>query len=187
MLLIVDDVQMGCGRTGGFFSFEEAGIVPDVVTVSKSISGYDLPLALTLFTPELDIWEPGEHNGTFRGNVPAFVTGAAALDANWTDGRTREKQTLALGERVEQALRAIRAEHPGAAKYPRGRGLVWGLEFHARDRAARTARRAFELGLLVETSGPGSEAVKILPPLTVTPEELDAGPGILARAVRETA
>ncbi|MFD1833431.1 diaminobutyrate--2-oxoglutarate transaminase, partial [Streptomyces desertarenae] len=72
MLLIVDDVQMGCGRTGPFFSFEEAGITPDIITVSKSISGYGLPMALTLFRPELDIWEPGEHNGTFRGNNPAF-------------------------------------------------------------------------------------------------------------------
>lgn len=74
MLLIADDIQMGCGRTGAFFSFEEAGIVPDIVTVSKSISGYGLPMALTLFRPELDVWKPGEHNGTFRGNNPAFVT-----------------------------------------------------------------------------------------------------------------
>ncbi|WP_030795684.1 aminotransferase class III-fold pyridoxal phosphate-dependent enzyme, partial [Streptomyces lavenduligriseus] len=58
MLLIVDDIQMGCGRTGAFFSFEEAGITPDIVTVSKSISGYGLPMALTLFRPELDVWEP---------------------------------------------------------------------------------------------------------------------------------
>ncbi|WP_299273745.1 diaminobutyrate--2-oxoglutarate transaminase, partial [uncultured Georgenia sp.] len=63
ILLIVDDIQMGCGRTGGFFSFEEAGIVPDIITLSKSISGYGLPMALTLVRPELDIWEPGEHNG----------------------------------------------------------------------------------------------------------------------------
>ncbi|MGH3851023.1 MAG: aspartate aminotransferase family protein, partial [Pseudonocardiaceae bacterium] len=73
MLLIVDDVQMGCGRTGPFFSFEPAGITPDIVTISKSISGYGLPMALTLIRPELDVWEPGEHNGTFRGNNPAFV------------------------------------------------------------------------------------------------------------------
>ncbi|MFC8586505.1 aspartate aminotransferase family protein, partial [Streptomyces sp. NPDC057217] len=77
MLLIVDDVQMGCGRTGDFFSFEEAGITPDIVTLSKSISGYGLPMALCLFRPELDLWEPGEHNGTFRGNNPAFVTATA--------------------------------------------------------------------------------------------------------------
>ena len=70
ILLIVDDIQMGCGRTGGFFSFEEAGIKPDMITLSKSISGYGMPLALTLLKPELDIWEPGEHNGTFRGFGP---------------------------------------------------------------------------------------------------------------------
>lgn len=85
MLLIVDDVQAGCGRTGTFFSFEEAGIVPDIVCLSKSVSGYGLPMALTLFRPELDVWEPGEHNGTFRGHNPAFVTGAAALEKFWSD------------------------------------------------------------------------------------------------------
>ena len=90
MLLIVDDIQMGCGRTGAFFSFEEAGITPDIVTLSKSISGYGLPMSLCLFKPELDIWEPGEHNGTFRGNNPAFVTATAALDTYWADGQHGE-------------------------------------------------------------------------------------------------
>ncbi|PJE98390.1 diaminobutyrate--2-oxoglutarate transaminase [Streptomyces carminius] len=186
MLLIVDDIQMGCGRTGAFFSFEEAGIVPDIITVSKSISGYGLPMALTLFRPELDVWEPGEHNGTFRGNNPAFVTAAAALNAYWTDGQM-EKQTLARGEQVEAALRAIAAEHPTEVADVRGRGLVWGMELNDHARASAIASRAFELGLLIETSGPESEVVKLLPALTVSPEELDEGLSILARAVRETA
>ncbi|MEE1941564.1 diaminobutyrate--2-oxoglutarate transaminase [Streptomyces sp. TRM 70361] len=186
MLLIVDDIQMGCGRTGAFFSFEEAGITPDIITVSKSISGYGLPMALTLFRPELDVWEPGEHNGTFRGNNPAFVTAAAALNAYWTDGQT-EKQTLARGEQVEAALRAIAAEHPTEVADVRGRGLVWGVELNDHTRASAIASRAFELGLLIETSGPESEVVKLLPALTVSPEELDEGLSILARAVRETA
>ncbi|GAA2461882.1 diaminobutyrate--2-oxoglutarate transaminase [Streptomyces macrosporus] len=186
MLLIVDDIQMGCGRTGAFFSFEEAGITPDIITVSKSISGYGLPMALTLFRPELDVWEPGEHNGTFRGNNPAFVTAAAALNTYWTDGQM-EKQTLARGEQVEAALRAIAAEHGDEVADVRGRGLVWGLEFHDRSRAGAVASRAFELGLLIETSGPESEVVKLLPALTISPEELDEGLRILARAVRETA
>ena len=185
MLLIVDDIQMGCGRTGAFFSFEEAGIVPDIVTVSKSISGYGLPMSLTLFKPELDIWEPGEHNGTFRGNNPAFVTAAAALDTYWTDGQM-EKQTLSRGEQVETSLREIAREHPDHIVEYRGRGLVWGLEFADKPRAAKVAYRAFELGLLVETSGPESEVVKLLPALTITPDELDEGLRILARAVRET-
>ncbi|AGI91282.1 diaminobutyrate--2-oxoglutarate transaminase [Streptomyces albidoflavus] len=187
MLLIVDDIQMGCGRTGPFFSFEEAGITPDIVTLSKSIGGYGLPMSLCLFKPELDIWEPGEHNGTFRGNNPAFVTAAAALDAYWSDGQM-EKQTLARGEQVEQALTAILDEHGGEAIVSvRGRGLVWGMEFADKSRAGAVSKRAFELGLLVETSGPESEVVKLLPPLTVSPDELDEGLRILARAVRETA
>ncbi|WP_369205577.1 diaminobutyrate--2-oxoglutarate transaminase [Streptomyces sp. PU-14G] len=186
MLLIVDDIQMGCGRTGAFFSFEEAGIKPDIITLSKSIGGYGMPLALTLFKPELDIWEPGEHNGTFRGNNPAFVTATAALQTYWADGQM-EKQTLSRGEQVEAALKAIAEEHAGEVADHRGRGLVWGLEFHNKSRANAVAKRAFELGLLIETSGPQSEVVKLLPSLTITPEELDEGLRILARAVRETA
>ncbi|MFI9025391.1 diaminobutyrate--2-oxoglutarate transaminase [Streptomyces sp. NPDC053560] len=186
MLLIVDDVQMGCGRTGAFFSFEESGIVPDIVTVSKSISGYGLPMALCLFKPELDIWEPGEHNGTFRGNNPAFVTATAALNTYWRDDQL-EKQTLLRGEQVAQELATVSAEHLEEVKGVRGRGLVWGLEFHDTHRATRAAARAFELGLLVETSGPDSEVLKLLPPLTVTPDELDEGLHVLARAIRETA
>jgi diaminobutyrate-2-oxoglutarate transaminase len=187
MLLIVDDIQMGCGRTGAFFSFEEAGLVPDIVTVSKSISGYGLPMSLCLFTPELDVWEPGEHNGTFRGNNPAFVTATAALETYWTDGPAMEKQTRTRGEQVEQHLAALADEHPAQVKDYRGRGLVWGLEFHDKDHATRTAERAFALGLLLETSGPQNEVVKLLPALTITPDELDKGLRTLARAVRDTA
>ncbi|URN18652.1 MULTISPECIES: diaminobutyrate--2-oxoglutarate transaminase [Streptomyces] len=186
MLLIVDDIQMGCGRTGGFFSFEEAGITPDIVTVSKSISGYGLPMALCLFRPELDVWGPGEHNGTFRGNNPAFVTATAALGTYWADS-SLERQTLARGEQVEQALLTICDENSADGAHYRGRGLVWGLEFAEEERAERICRRAFDLGLLLETSGPQSEVVKLLPPLTVTAEELDEGLRTLARAVRETA
>ncbi|WP_043680745.1 diaminobutyrate--2-oxoglutarate transaminase [Streptomyces xylophagus] len=186
MLLIVDDIQMGCGRTGAFFSFEEAGIVPDIVTVSKSISGYGLPMSLCLFRPELDIWEPGEHNGTFRGNNPAFVTATAALETYWADGSAMEKQTRTRGEQVEQGLISITEENLADVKEYRGRGLVWGIEFKDPERAGLICRRAFELGLLVETSGPQGEVVKLLPALTITPEELDEGLSILARAVRET-
>lgn len=186
MLLIVDDIQMGCGRTGGFFSFEDAGITPDIVTLSKSISGYGLPMSLALFKPELDIWEPGEHNGTFRGNNPAFVTATAALDTYWADGQM-EKQTLARGEQIEQALVAICAEHADADATYRGRGMVWGLEFPDPARASRVCGRAFDLGLILETSGPQSEVVKLLPALTTTPDDLDEGLRTLARAVRETA
>ncbi|MFD6971454.1 diaminobutyrate--2-oxoglutarate transaminase [Streptomyces sp. NPDC059979] len=186
MLLIVDDIQMGCGRTGEFFSFEEAGITPDIVTLSKSISGYGLPMSLCLFKPELDLWEPGEHNGTFRGNNPAFVTATAALETYWADNTLRER-TLVQGAHVESALRELCAEHARLGAAYRGRGLAWGIEFDRKERAAEVCRRAFEHGLLVETSGPEGEVVKLLPPLTVSGEELDEGLDILARSVRETA
>ncbi|ANW18795.1 diaminobutyrate--2-oxoglutarate transaminase [Streptomyces clavuligerus] len=184
MLLIVDDIQMGCGRTGGFFSFEEAGVVPDIVTLSKSISGYGLPMSLCLFRPELDLWEPGEHNGTFRGNNPAFVTATAALDLYWSDQQL-EKQTAARGEQVEETLRLLCAE-PGLDARHRGRGLVWGLEFADRERAAAVCARAFGHGLLLETSGPDDEVVKILPPLTITSDELAEGLLLLSRSVFAT-
>lgn len=184
MLLIVDDIQMGCGRTGAFFSFEEAGITPDIVTVSKSISGYGLPMSLCLFRSELDVWEPGEHNGTFRGNNPAFVTAAAALDAYWADDEL-EQQNLAHAQTIEAALRDIAAHHSGSAY--RGRGMAWGLELSDPQHAGRAARRAFEHGLLIETSGANDQVVKLLPPLTITTDQLDHGLRIVQRAVHETA
>ncbi|CAL9616184.1 Diaminobutyrate--2-oxoglutarate transaminase [Streptomyces sp. enrichment culture] len=185
MLLIVDDIQMGCGRTGAFFSFEESGITPDIVTLSKSISGYGLPMALTLFRPELDVWEPGEHNGTFRGFNPAFVTATAALEEYWRDGGL-EKQTLARGEEIRQALDTVAGDGPAHAPGVRGRGLAWGVEFADTSRASLVCARAFELGLLLETSGADGEVAKLFPPLTISDEELEEGVALFARAVQET-
>lgn len=180
ILLIVDDVQMGCGRTGPFFSFEIAGITPDIVTLSKSISGYGLPMALVLMKPEYDVWAPGEHNGTFRGNNPAFVTAAAALDHFWSDGKL-QAETLAKGERVSRALSGMAAAYDGLST--RGRGLVQGLVFEDASQAGKVTQIAFEHGLLAETSGAEDEVVKLLPPLTITGAELDHGLEILASAV----
>jgi diaminobutyrate-2-oxoglutarate transaminase len=181
ILLIVDDVQMGCGRTGPFFSFEQAGIVPDIVCLSKSLSGYGLPFAVTLLKPELDVWEPGEHNGTFRGPNPAFVTATAALDF-WT-GEGMEKEVLAKSDQVEESLSRIAAGHPGAITGLRGRGLAQGLAFADPEAAPAVCAQAFDRRLLMETSGPESEVVKLLPPLTATPDELEQGLDILAVSV----
>ncbi|GGK77853.1 diaminobutyrate--2-oxoglutarate transaminase [Ornithinimicrobium pekingense] len=184
VLLIVDDVQAGCGRTGTFFSFEEAGIDPDIICLSKSLSGLGLPFAVTLLRPELDQWEPGEHNGTFRGFNPAFVTATAALREFWSDD-TFAETVRQRGARLREGLERIGAEAGGAAY--RGRGLLAGLAFEDLSRAERVAAAAFDRGLLVETSGPDSEVVKLMPPLTVTEEELDRGLQLLAEAVRATA
>jgi diaminobutyrate-2-oxoglutarate transaminase len=182
MLLIVDDVQMGCGRTGPFFSFEPAGITPDIVCISKSISGYGLPMALTLIKPEYDIWGPGEHNGTFRGNNPAFVTAAKTLELFWSDD-TLERTTLDKGERINQALDAIAAEREGVSV--RGRGLAKGLAFEEAEQAAKVCTAAFDRGLLMETAGPSDEVAKLLPALTTTYDELDQGLAVIAEAVAE--
>lgn len=172
ILLIVDDVQMGVGRTGPFFSFEIAGIRPDIVCLSKSISGYGLPMALTLIKPEHDVWGPGEHNGTFRGHNPAFVTAKAALDAFWRDDAL-ERSTVAKGERVEEVLTELAGSVPGLT--PKGRGLARGLQFDQPELAAKACAAAFERGLLMETSGPADEVMKLLPPLTLTDDELEEG------------
>ncbi|MFF2777353.1 diaminobutyrate--2-oxoglutarate transaminase [Streptomyces sp. NPDC058052] len=182
ILLIVDDVQMGCGRTGPFFSFEAAGITPDIVCLSKSISGYGLPMALTLFRPELDVWSPGEHNGTFRGNNLAFVTAAAALRTFWADS-TLEKETARKGETVALRLEEIAARHAGEGAVSRGRGLVHGLSFRDPALAGRVGREAFTRGLLVETAGARDEVVKLLPPLTVSDDELSEGLALLEESV----
>lgn len=180
ILLIVDDVQAGCGRTGKFFSFEEAGIYPDIVCVSKSISGYGLAMALTLFKPELDVWEPGEHNGTFRGNNLAFVTAARALELFWSDDSFQQE----LGEKIQQlreGLEKVSAHVKDSSV--RGRGFLTGIWFPNPDTAGKVAAEAYKRNLLLETSGPQDEVVKLMPPLNISSEDLQKGLSILEEAV----
>lgn len=182
ILLIVDDIQVGCGRTGAFFSFEEAGIVPDIITLSKSLSGYGLPLALVLIKPELDQWAPGEHNGTFRGHCPAFVTATAALTF-WEDGllqQTVEKN----GRLVQQYLEKMVAKHVPCATV-RGRGLIWGIEFSDATLAACVSKACFARGLVIETAGIDDQVLKILPSLTISEEDLRLGLAVIDASLSE--
>ena len=181
--LIVDDIQAGCGRTGSFFSFEHAGIKPDLVCLSKSIGAYGLPLSLTLIRRDLDVWEPGEHTGTFRGVDPAIVTATAALRTYWQNDRFA-REVWAKGARIAEALRNIAGSVRSARVSARGRGMMHGLEFEPGELAARVAAAAFERELLVETAGPEDQVVKLLPPLTIEEEELELGLTRLADAVR---
>ncbi|WP_399096338.1 diaminobutyrate--2-oxoglutarate transaminase [Streptomyces sp. BBFR2] len=183
VLLVVDDIQMGCGRVGSFFSFEDAGIEPDIVCLSKSISGYGLPMALTLIRPALDVWGPGEHNGTYRGFSLAFVTAAEAMRVYWSDDRL-EKSTRVKGERVAAGLAQIVASYPGEGLTARGRGLALGLRTAAGEMADRISAAAFDRGLLVETCGPSGEVVKLLPPLTVSTGDIDHALEILDASVK---
>lgn len=183
ILLILDDVQMGCGRTGPFFSFEDAGIEPDMICLSKSIGGYGIPMALTLIKPELDVWEPGEHNGTWRGISPAFVTAAEALRNYWRDDAL-ERATRAHGEQVGAAFDELVRRYPDANLISKGRGLARGLEFASGELADKVCAAAFDRGLLVENSGPEGEVVKLLPPLTTTDDEFAQGLEILKDSVQ---
>jgi diaminobutyrate-2-oxoglutarate transaminase len=181
-LLIVDDVQAGCGRTGEFFSFESAGIQPDMVCLAKSIGGLGLPMALVLIKHELDQWNPGEHNGTFRGNNLAFVAGAAAIRL-WED-RSFLVNMATAAQAVKQWVHAAADEFPAVVAGSRGRGLFSGIAFHDPAVARGVSERAFREGVLIETSGPYGEVLKLMPPLTIEPEVLDEGLTRLRRALQ---
>jgi diaminobutyrate-2-oxoglutarate transaminase len=184
VLLIVDDIQVGCGRTGPFFSFEPSGIQPDIVCLSKSLSGFGLPLAVTLMRPDLDVWSPGEHNGTFRGHNPAFVTATAALEF-WADKdleQETERKASIIAERLETLVKDI----PLQAEL-RGRGLIQGIEFADADVAAECSAEAFKRGLIIETAGVDDQVLKLLPPLMISDEDLEAGLKMLEESVRAVA
>jgi len=152
------------------------------VCLSKSIGAFGLPLAVTLLKPELDVWEPGEHNGTFRGISPAFVAASEALRTYWSDDKL-EKSTLAKGELVGRAMTELAEAYPGTPMYAKGRGLARGLAFESGEVAGNVCRAAFERRLLMETSGPEGEVAKVMPPLTITDDELAKGLDLLSDAV----
>ena len=177
ILLIVDDIQVGNGRTGMYFSFERAGLDPDIVILSKSISGFGLPMTIVLIRPELDVWKPGEHSGTFRGNNLAFVAGAEAMSFWENEGLAREVR--AKGARVESRLRAMATRHPEIGADVRGEGLIRGIDVREPELAAAVRKAAFDSGLIVELCGAADTVVKILPPLTIETQVLDEGLTIL--------
>ena len=186
ILMIVDDIQVGCARTGWFFSFERAGIVPDIVTQSKSIGGYGMPFALVLIKPELDIWSPGEHNGTFRGYQLSMVAAKAGLE-------------VMLNERVEDKVRGqekiiaqymdeITALDPARVR-TRGIGFIWGVDLYHCDPEGKASKRVLDLcfqnGLIVERVGRGNAVVKVMPDLLIDEATLRRGLDILKNAVAQ--
>lgn len=183
ILLIVDDIQVGCARTGTYFSFERAGIVPDMVVLSKSIGGYGLPLALTLFKPELDCFTPGEHNGTFRGNQIAFVAAKAGLEymlENEVEKNVREKSKIVKKFMEEEILPL------DSRLKTRGIGLIWGIECEdigIDDFSNKVTQKAFEKNVIIELAGRKNSVVKLMPPLTIDEETLKEGLNRIKEAV----
>ncbi|TVP71198.1 MAG: diaminobutyrate--2-oxoglutarate transaminase [Rhodobacteraceae bacterium] len=180
-LVIMDDIQAGIGRTGPFFSFEEMGITPDLIPLAKSLSGMGLPMAALLIRPDLDIWKPAEHNGTFRGNNHAFVTARVALEKFWSDD-SFQRQTAEKSAFLTQRLREIAALVPGASL--KGRGMMQGIDLGSGDMAASICATCFREGLIIETSGAHDEVVKVLAPLTIPQAQFAAGLDILEAAVK---
>ncbi|PWE32559.1 diaminobutyrate--2-oxoglutarate transaminase [Maritimibacter sp. 55A14] len=181
-LLIVDDIQAGCGRTGTFFSFEEMDVQPDIVTMAKSVSGFGLPLALMLVKPEYDIFGPAEHNGTFRGNTHAFVTARVAIEKFWADYEF-QKSLAVKSVALTTALQQVADMIPGA--FLKGRGLMQGVDVGSGELAGEICARAFEKGLVIETSGSEDQVVKVLAPLTTPMETFRKGFEILLEATAE--
>jgi diaminobutyrate-2-oxoglutarate transaminase len=167
ILLICDDIQVGCGRSGNFFSFERAGIVPDIVVLSKSISGYGFPMSLLLMKPELDVWEPGEHNGTFRGNQLAFVAATAALEYRETaslERSVKENEGFLddfLHENVASLSDLIDI---------RGLGMIWGIDIAnlgGPDMAKQVTSECYRRGLIIERAGRKDTVIKLMPALNI--------------------
>lgn len=181
-LLIIDDIQAGCGRSGTFFSFEEMGVTPDIVTMAKSISGFGLPLALLLVRPDHDVFGPAEHNGTFRGNTHAFVTARVAIEKFWADDAF-QKELADKAQLIERRLTELADLIPGA--YLKGRGLMRGVDVGSGELAEKICGRAYDKGLIIETSGSEDEVVKVLAPLTTPVETFEKGFDILMDAARE--
>jgi diaminobutyrate-2-oxoglutarate transaminase len=182
ILLIVDDIQAGCGRSGRFFSFERADIEPDMVCLSKSIGGMGFPMAVLLLKREIDVWSPGEDNGTFRGNNLAFVAAAEVLHRYW-NGRAFEEQLHEKEAIIRQALEVIARKYSADVVGIRGLGLMQGVEFRSEDDTAAIIRLCFEQQLVVECCGPRGEVLKIMPALTIEPDVLRKGLGIIEKAV----
>jgi len=180
ILLIIDDIQVGNGRTGTFFSFERAGIHPDLVTFSKSLGG-GLPFAVLFMRPELDQWQPGEHTGTFRGNNLAFVAAEQAL--TYWDNDDLARAVAYKGEIMQGELRRIADKYPELEAEVRGVGMIWGIELPQSGVARDASQEAFERNLVLETAGANDQVLKFLPALTIEEELLREGLQIVDEAL----
>ncbi len=184
ILMIVDDVQVGCCRSGSFFSFERAGIEPDIVVMSKSIGGIGMPLAIVLHKESLDNWKPGEHNGTFRGNQLSFVAGKAAIE--YLTENNVEAETIRKGEIVKNFVEKEILPLDERLEL-RGIGLIWGIDFGKIDANLSEAiiEKCFEKNLICECAGRAGSVVKIMPPLVIEDELLLEGLNRLKKSVEE--
>ncbi|EWH12090.1 diaminobutyrate--2-oxoglutarate aminotransferase [Catenovulum agarivorans DS-2] len=175
-LFIIDDIQVGCGRTGSYFSFDDLELDPDIICLAKGIGGFGTPLAMNLVKPEYDKhWSPGEHTGTFRGQCLSFVAGKVAL--NYFKDNSLMEQVQANEKIIQEKLAPICEERLN--RQLRGKGMIWGVDLADGAIAKEVVAAAFEQGLLVSACGSGGRVIKVIPPLTIEPENLHKGLDIL--------
>ncbi|MFK4752782.1 MULTISPECIES: aspartate aminotransferase family protein [Oceanospirillaceae] len=178
-LLIVDEIQVGCGRTGSFFSFDDVGIDPDIICLAKGIGGMGTPMAMNLVKPEHDKhWSPGEHTGTFRGQNLSFVAGVEAL--NYFRDSELMDQVANYTEVMNTALAPLARKYSQVAI--RGKGMIIGLDVADTEHAKAIVAECFDNGLLIASCGTGGRVLKLIPPLTIPESDLRAGLAILVRA-----
>jgi diaminobutyrate-2-oxoglutarate transaminase len=181
-LLIFDDIQAGCGRTGSYFSFDGMDLSPDIICLAKGLGGYGTPLAMNLVNPEYDRhWQPGEHTGTFRGQGISFVAGAEAMsyveDEGFMQG-VKEKGAV-MEDRLNSMVPAD--AKPGIAV--RGKGMIQGLDVAEGEKASAITSECFDRGLLIGPCGTGGRVLKLIPPLTIPDSDLAEGLDIFADVV----
>lgn len=182
-LLIVDDIQAGCGRTGSYFSFDGMDLDPDIITLAKGLGGFGTPIAMNMIKPEHDKhWKPGKHTGTFRGQGLSFVAGRIGLEQFRDDALMTAVK--AKGERMRACLDRIAATHSERGFAVRGKGMMQAIDVNDGELAKAVSKHCFEQGLLVGPCGSGGRVLKLIPPLTIPDEQLDRGLAILEAAMK---
>lgn len=175
-LMIIDDIQVGMGRTGSFFSFDDMDIDPDIICMAKGLGGMGTPMAMNLIKPEIDeYWAPGEHTGTFRGQSLSFVAGKEAL--SYFDNDDLMDEVKQKAEKMYQALAPL--EDKFHQVQIRGKGMIIGLDVTTGEHAKAIVDTCFKAGLLIASCGTGGRVVKLIPPLTIPDDDLQAGLDIL--------
>ena len=179
-LLIIDDIQVGCGRTGTYFSFDDMGLDPDIVCLAKGVGGWGTPMALNLVKPEIDKhWSPGEHTGTFRGQNLSFVAGREALTYFENDELMAEVKRKA--KVMHAAMHSVVQRHPQLELT--GKGMILGLNVGSTEASKAIVNQCFENGLMIASCGTGGRVIKLIPPLTIPDQDLEQGLNTLIKAV----
>lgn len=182
-LFIVDDIQVGCGRTGAYFSFDGMDLQPDMICLAKGIGGFGTPMAMNLIKPEHDKWTPGEHTGTFRGQGLSFVAGREGLKYFESDDFSKEVKRK--GALMRDRLEALAKEFDAPTDTIRGRGMIQAYDLRDGDLTKAVTRTCFDDGLLICPCGAGGQVMKLVPPLTIPDEDLDEGLTIFEIAMKK--